>query len=118
MIHDNVKIDNLVQIAHNCKIGDSTIVVAQAGIAGSTTIGRGCIIGGQVGIVDHVTIGDGVKIGSQAGIAGNLEPGAMVTGTPARPIIQMRKAEAYMMKLEDLFKRVKTLEEELKKNNK
>jgi UDP-3-O-[3-hydroxymyristoyl] glucosamine N-acyltransferase len=63
-----------------------------------------------VGIVDHVTIGDGAKIGSQAGIPGNVEAGAMLTGTPARPVMQLRKAEAYMMKLEELFKRVKALE--------
>jgi UDP-3-O-[3-hydroxymyristoyl] glucosamine N-acyltransferase len=113
-IGNQVKIDNLVHIAHNCEIGDGTIIIAQAGIAGSTKIGSGCIIGGQVGIVDHVTIGDGAKIGSQAGIPGNVEAGAVITGTPARPVMQLRKAEAYMMKLADLFKRVKTLEISLK----
>jgi UDP-3-O-[3-hydroxymyristoyl] glucosamine N-acyltransferase len=115
-IADNVKIDNLVHIAHNCEIGQSTIIVAQAGIAGSTKIGAGCIIGGQVGIVDHVTIGDGAKIGSQAGIPSDVEAGAMLTGTPARPVMQLRKAEAYMMKLEELFKRVKALETPHKEN--
>jgi UDP-3-O-[3-hydroxymyristoyl] glucosamine N-acyltransferase len=115
-IGNNVKIDNLVHIAHNCEIGESTIIVAQAGIAGSTKIGTGCVIGGQVGIVDHVTIGDGAKIGSQAGIPGNVEAGAMLTGTPARPVMQLRKAEAYMMKLEELFKRVKALEITSKEN--
>ncbi|HRU39257.1 MAG TPA: UDP-3-O-(3-hydroxymyristoyl)glucosamine N-acyltransferase, partial [Candidatus Goldiibacteriota bacterium] len=86
------------------------IIVAQAGIAGSTVIGKGCVIGGQAGIVDHVSIGDGAKIGSQAGIPSDVPAGAILTGTPARPVVQLRKAEAYMMKLEELFKRVKELE--------
>jgi UDP-3-O-[3-hydroxymyristoyl] glucosamine N-acyltransferase len=114
VIGNFVKIDNLVHIAHNVEVGDGTIIVAQTGISGSTKIGTGCVIGGQVGIVDHVTIGDGAKIGSQAGIPSDVEAGAMVTGTPARPIMQLRKAEAYMMKLEDLFKRVKAIELGLK----
>lgn len=110
VISDGVKIDNLCQIAHNVEIGENTIIVSQAGIAGSTVIGKNCIIGGQVGIVDHVNIGDGAKIGSQAGIPFDVEPGAVITGTPAKPVMQLRKAESYMMKLEGLFKRVKDLE--------
>ncbi len=111
VIKDSVKVDNFVHVAHNVEIGESTIVVAQSGISGSTKVGRGCVIGGQVGIVDHITIGDGAKIGSQSGISKDVEPGAMLSGTPARPLLQLRKAEAYMMKLEDLFKRVKAIEE-------
>jgi UDP-3-O-[3-hydroxymyristoyl] glucosamine N-acyltransferase len=114
LIGNNVKIDNLVHIAHNVEIGEGTIIIAQTGISGSTKLGKYCVIGGQVGIVDHVTIGDGAKIGSQSGIPSDVEPGAMLTGTPARPVIKMRKAEVYMMKLEDLFKRVKVLEADKK----
>lgn len=109
-VNNGVKVDNLVMIAHNVEVGENTVIVSQTGISGSTKIGKNCIIGGQVGIVDHVTIGDGAKIGSQAGIPCDVEPGAQLTGTPARPIMQLRKAEAYMMKLEELFKRVKELE--------
>jgi UDP-3-O-[3-hydroxymyristoyl] glucosamine N-acyltransferase len=115
-IGNYVKIDNLVHIAHSVEIGDGTIVVAQSGIAGSTTVGRGCVIGGQVGIADHVVIGDGAQIGSQSGIGSDVEPGAVLSGSPARPLLKVRRAEAYTFKLEDLFKRVKALEEVLKKD--
>lgn len=108
-IDDDVKIDNLVQVAHNVYIGKGTIIAAQTGIAGSTRIGKYCLIGGQVGFVDHLVIGDFVKIGAQAGVAKDLPDRAEVTGSPARPIKELRKAEAYMMKLEDLFKKVKEI---------
>jgi UDP-3-O-[3-hydroxymyristoyl] glucosamine N-acyltransferase len=110
LVSDGVKIDNLVMLGHNVEIGENTIIVSQTGISGSTKVGKACVIGGQVGIVDHVTIGDGAQVGSQAGIPYDIEPGAVVTGTPARPVMQLRKAENYMMKLEDLFKRVKEIE--------
>ena len=113
-IGDNVKLDNFVHIAHNVEVGEGTLIIAQSGISGSTKIGKNVIIGGQVGVVDHVTIGDGARIGSQSGIPSDVEPGALLSGTPARPLMKLRKAEAYMMKLEDLFKRVKTLEADKK----
>ncbi|MCX7698297.1 MAG: UDP-3-O-(3-hydroxymyristoyl)glucosamine N-acyltransferase [Candidatus Goldbacteria bacterium] len=114
-IDDDVKIDNLVQIAHNVRIGKGTIIAAQTGIAGSTQIGKYCLIAGQVGFVDHITIGDFVKIGAQAGVAKDLPDRAEVTGSPARPIKELRKAEAYMMKLEELFKKVKEIYNKLNK---
>ncbi len=113
-IGNSVKIDNFVHIAHNVEVGEGTLIIAQTGISGSTKIGKYVVIGGQVGVVDHVTIGDGAKIGSQSGIASDVEPGALLSGTPARPLMKLRKAEAYMMKLEDLFKRVKALEADKK----
>lgn len=109
VIDDDVKIDNLVQIAHNVKIGKGTIIAAQTGIAGSTKIGKYCLIAGQVGFVDHLVIGDFVKIGAQAGVAKDLPDKSEVTGSPARPVKELRKAEAYMMRLEELFKKVREI---------
>jgi UDP-3-O-[3-hydroxymyristoyl] glucosamine N-acyltransferase len=109
VLGDGVKVDNLVQIGHNVEIGEGTIIVAQTGISGSVKIGRNCVIGGQVGFVDHINIGDGVQIGSQAGVAKDLPDGAIVTGTPARPFKEQRRAEAYVARLEDLFKKVKDI---------
>lgn len=114
-IDDDVKIDNLVQIAHNVIIGKGTIIAAQTGIAGSTRIGKYCLIAGQVGFVDHIVIGDFVKIGAQAGVAKNLPDKSEVTGSPARPVKELRKAEAYMMKLEELFIKVREIYNKLNK---
>jgi len=114
-IDDDVKIDNLVQVAHNVHIGKGTIIASQTGIAGSTKIGKYCLIAGQVGFVDHLEIGDFVKIGAQAGVAKDLPDKSEVTGSPARPVKELRKAEAYMMKLEELFKKVKEIYSKLNK---
>lgn len=114
IIGDNVKLDNLVQIAHNCVIGENTVIAAQTGVAGSSKVGKNCMIGGQVGVADHISVGDGVKIGSQAGVSKRVPDGAAVTGTPARPIMKVRKDEGYVNRLEDLFRRVKALESEIK----
>jgi UDP-3-O-[3-hydroxymyristoyl] glucosamine N-acyltransferase len=84
-IGDGVVIDNLVQIAHNVKIGRNSIIVAFVGISGSTTIGDNVVIGGQVGIAGHVTLGDGARIMAQAGIISDVPPGATFSGTPAIP---------------------------------
>ena len=79
------KIDNLVQIAHNCLIGEDCIIVAQAGIAGSATLGSHVTLGGQVAIVDHVAIGDNAMVSGQSGVFNNVAAGAVVSGTPAMP---------------------------------
>ena len=79
------KIDNLVQVAHNCQIGEDCIIVAQAGIAGSVKLGTHVTLGGQVAIVDHVTIGDNAMISGQSGVFNNVAAGAVVSGTPAMP---------------------------------
>lgn len=84
-IADGVVIDNLVQIAHNVKIGKNSIIVALVGISGSTTIGDNVVIGGQVGIAGHVTLGDGARIMAQSGIITDIPPGATYCGTPAVP---------------------------------
>lgn len=84
IIRKGVKIDNLVQVAHNVEVGENSVIVAQAGIAGSCKIGPNCIIGGQVGIADHITVPEGTIILSQAGVISNIKgPGRILGGTPA-----------------------------------
>ncbi len=84
IIRKGVKLDNLIQIAHNVEIGENTVIAAQTGVAGSTKIGRNCMIGGQVGIIGHLRIADGVKIAAQSGIGQDiLQENSMVQGSPA-----------------------------------
>jgi UDP-3-O-[3-hydroxymyristoyl] glucosamine N-acyltransferase len=83
IIKKGVKLDNLIQIAHNVEIGENTVIAAQSGVAGSTKIGKNCMIGGQVGIIGHLKIGDNVKIAAQSGISKNLKDGEVVQGSPA-----------------------------------
>ena len=83
VIGQGSKLDNLCQIGHNVRIGQSCVLAGQVGIAGSTTIGHGVQIGGQVGIAGHLTIGDGARIGAQSGVHKNIEAGKTVMGSPA-----------------------------------
>jgi UDP-3-O-[3-hydroxymyristoyl] glucosamine N-acyltransferase len=83
VINEGVKIDNLVQIAHNVEVGKDTVIVAQVGVAGSAKIGENCMIGGQVGIAGHIRIGNNVKIGAQSGISNNVKDNSTIFGTPA-----------------------------------
>ena len=82
VIHKGVKLDNLVQVAHNVEIGENTVMSAQVGIAGSTKVGSWCMFGGQVGIAGHITIGDKVMLGAQSGVPGNIKSGQQLIGTP------------------------------------
>ncbi|MGB0176415.1 MAG: UDP-3-O-(3-hydroxymyristoyl)glucosamine N-acyltransferase, partial [Owenweeksia sp.] len=83
VIRKGVKLDNLIQIAHNVDVGENTVIASQTGVAGSTKIGKNCMIGGQVGIIGHLTIGNNVKIAAQSGIGNNLKDGEIVQGSPA-----------------------------------
>ena len=99
IIGDGTKIDNLVHIAHNCRIGRNVVIAAQTGIAGSSEIGDGAVIGGQVGIADHVRIGPGVILGAKAGVPSHKVidgPGQVFWGIPARPIQQYLRELARM----------------------
>jgi len=111
-IGNHVKIDNLVQVAHNVEIGDYSIIVSQVGISGSTKLGKGVILAGQVGLVGHIELGDGVQVGAQSGVAGNVEPGKKVLGSPARDLMEEGRIEACIHKLPELFKRVRKLEKQ------
>jgi UDP-3-O-[3-hydroxymyristoyl] glucosamine N-acyltransferase len=107
------KMDNLVQVAHNCDIGEHAILVSQAGIAGSTKIGSRAMLGGQVAVADHLQIGAGARVASTSGVAKDLEPGASVLGAPARPIKQFWREQAALTKLPELLKQVRSLQNEL-----
>lgn len=112
-IGDGVKIDNLVHIGHNVRIGEHSIIVAQVGIAGSTTIGRGVTLAGQAGISGHAVIGDGATIAAQAGVFGDVPAGATYSGYPARPHKEAMRAWAALFRLPELVKRVRSLERAL-----
>lgn len=111
VIRKGVKLDNLIQIAHNVEIGENTVIAAQTGIAGSVKIGKNCMIGGQVGIVGHITIADNVKIAAQSGIGKSITTsGMIVQGSPAYEIGDYKRSYVMFMKLPDLNKKIKELE--------
>ena len=110
IIRTGAKLDNLIQIAHNVEVGNSTVVAAQAGISGSTKVGKGVMIGGQVGIVGHINIGDGAKINAQSGVSKSVEPGKAVTGSPAHDYTATLRSQAIGRNLPELQKRIKELE--------
>jgi UDP-3-O-[3-hydroxymyristoyl] glucosamine N-acyltransferase len=107
------KIDNLVQVAHNCLVGPGSILAGQVGIAGSVKLGRYCVLAGQVGVRDNITIGDGAQLGAQAGVIQNLPAGDQYTGYPARPAREMLRIWHSLSKLPDLVKHVRELESRL-----
>ncbi|MBA2435432.1 MAG: UDP-3-O-(3-hydroxymyristoyl)glucosamine N-acyltransferase [Chthoniobacterales bacterium] len=111
-IQEGVKIDNLVQIAHNVVIGKHSIIVAQVGIAGSVRIGSGVVIGGQAGIIGHIEIDDGTMIGAQTGVSKSLHGGTW-WATPAEPLKDAMEHLAWVRRLGKLFARVKALEKKL-----
>lgn len=112
IIRKGVKIDNLIQIAHNVEIGENTVIAAQTGVAGSTKVGKNCMIGGQVGIIGHLTIGDNVKIAAQSGIGQNLKDNEVVQGSPAFNVRDYKKSYVYFRKLAKMAEEI----DELKKH--
>lgn len=115
IIRKGVKLDNLIQIAHNVEIGENTVIAAQTGVAGSTKIGRDCMIGGQVGIVGHITIADKVKIAAQSGIGTSItQEGDIVQGSPAFNIGDYKRTYVVFRKLPELEKKIKELEQTIR----
>lgn len=112
-IERGTKLDNLVQIAHNVKIGADSIIVAQVGIAGSTEIGKHCTLGGQVGVAGHIKVGDNTMVGAQSGIAGNLPGGEVVSGTPVIPHRDWLKAAKSFAKLPEMRKEISRLKKQI-----
>lgn len=114
VIRKGVKLDNLIQIAHNVEIGENTVIAAQTGIAGSTKIGKNCMIGGQVGIVGHIQIADDVKIAAQSGVGSSItSPGEILQGSPAFAIGDYKRTYVIFKKLPDLEKKLTALQQQL-----
>jgi UDP-3-O-[3-hydroxymyristoyl] glucosamine N-acyltransferase len=114
IIRKGVKLDNLIQVAHNVEIGEHTVIAAQTGIAGSTKIGRFCMIGGQVGIVGHLIIADKVKIAAQSGIGTSItREGEIVQGSPAFFIGDYKKSYVGFRKLPEIASKIDELEKQL-----
>lgn len=115
IIRKGVKLDNLVQIAHNVEIGEHTVIASQSGVAGSTKIGKYCIIAGQVGFVGHITIADGSIIGAQSGVSNSIkEANKKWFGTPASELAKSLKAHTLMRNLPEIELRIRELEKQIK----
>lgn len=112
-IKQGVKLDNLIQIAHNVVVGEHTVIAAQSGVAGTAKIGKGCMIGGQVGIVGHLEIGDGVKIAAQSGISGKVPNGEVLMGAPAFDACKYQKCYVLFRKLPELYGQIRDMEKEI-----
>ncbi len=112
-IGNGVKMDNLIQIAHNVEIGDNSVVIAQAGVAGSTKIGKNVIIAAQAGLVGHLSVADGAIIAAQSGVTHNLKEKEIVLGSPAFDIREYRRSSAVFRRLPDLRSLVYKLQKEI-----
>jgi UDP-3-O-[3-hydroxymyristoyl] glucosamine N-acyltransferase len=115
IVRRGTKIDNLVQIGHNVEVGEHSLLIAQVGISGSARLGRGVVLAGQVGVADHASIGDGAIVAAQSGIPGDVEAGARLWGTPARPLMQAKRIEIATARLPELLQRVRALEQRLER---
>ncbi len=119
VIHQGVKLDNLIQVAHNCEIGENTVMSAQVGLAGSTKVGAWCMFGGQVGLAGHISIGDHVNLGAQSGVPSSIKPNQTLIGTPPMEPTPYFKSQAVFRRLPDMYKELNALRkeiEELKSN--
>lgn len=118
IVHKGVKLDNLVQIAHNVEVGANTVMSAQVGIAGSTKVGEWCMFGGQVGIAGHITIGDKVFLGAQSGVPSSLKSNQQLIGSPPMEQRPFFRSTALFQRLPEMWKELNALRkevEELKK---
>ena len=112
-IKTGVKLDNLIQIAHNVEVGEHSVMAAQAGIAGSAKLGQWCMIGGQVGVAGHITVGDKVNIGAQSGIHSSVKSGSRLMGYPATDAKDFMRQTVYIKNLGNLNARVNKIETKL-----
>ena len=115
VLERGAKLDNLIQVGHNCRIGADTVVAALAGFSGGTRVGRRCVIAGQVGTNQHVSIGDGSTITGQAGVTKNVRAGSVVAGTPIQDYNAWRRSQVIYSRLPELSDRVKRLEKIIRK---
>jgi len=116
LIGRGTKIDNLVQIAHNVKIGENCIIVSQTGIAGSTELGKYVVLGGQCGIRDNIKIGDGVMAAATTAVDRDIEAGAKIVGSPARPFREFFRELSFIQKLPEMAKEIKALRKDIEKH--
>ena len=114
LIRRGTKIDNLVQIAHNCVIGENCMIVSQAGISGSSKLGDHVTLAGQVGVAGHLTIGDNAIVGAKSGVPNNIAAGELVSGIPAYPHRDWLRASAVIPRLPELKKHLNELEKRVK----
>ena len=119
-IRRGVKLDNLIQIAHNVDVGEHSVMAAQTGVAGSTKIGANCMFGGQVGLSGHIQIGDQTQIAAQSGVMSSAKANAQIMGSPAMPIKNYLRSSILFEKLPELYKTLSRLEKEIEdmKSNK
>ena len=115
IIRKGAKIDNLVQIAHNCEVGENTVMAAQTGLAGTSKVGKNCKFGGQVGLAGHLTIGDNVFIGAQSGVVKSVENNQVILGSPAMEIKDAIRAITVYKNLPKLREEVIQVQKEIKK---
>ena len=114
-IRKGVKLDNLVQIAHNTDIGENTVMSAQVGVAGSTKVGQWCMFGGQVGLAGHIVIGNKVFLGAQSGVPGNIKDNQQLIGTPPMRQRPYFKSQAVFRRLPELYKQINDLQKQVEK---
>ena len=113
-IRKGVKLDNLIQVAHNVEIGENTVMAAQGGIAGSTKVGKWCMFGGQVGMAGHITIADQTNVGAQAGISNSVKKsGTTIIGSPAWDAKGFMKSAAMFRRLPDMYKQLAELQSKI-----
>lgn len=112
-IRRGVKLDNMVQIAHNCEVGEHTVMSAQVGVAGSTKVGEWCMFGGQVGVAGHINVAPRTQAGAQSGIVSQKKPGATVMGSPAMDARLWQKSSIYAKRLPDMAQEMKRMQQQI-----
>ena len=113
IIRKGVKLDNLIQIAHNVEVGSHTVMASQVGIAGSTKIGEWCMFGGQVGVAGHIKVGNKVNMGAQSGVHSSIKDGEALIGTPPMPLKSYFKSSAVFRKLPEMYLELNSLKKEI-----
>lgn len=116
VVHKGVKLDNLIQVAHNVEIGENTVMAAQVGIAGSTKIGKNNQVGGQVGFAGHITVGDHNGIGAQAGVPNSVGDGKRLIGAPAINAMDFARQVVYLKRLPEMYKDLQALKKQSESN--
>ena len=113
IIHRGVKLDNLIQVAHNCEVGENTVMSAQVGMAGSTKIGQWCMVGGQAGFAGHIQVADKTFVGAQCGVISNTRGNEQLIGSPAMEPKQFFRSMAVMKRLPDMYRELNDLKKQV-----